>query len=215
MVFTKEYIDHCNQWKLLYKTIEYRTLRHYRKREVGGDHDNLGTKQIKMFCARSYLKCFRWIVESFGYRKRKVGGDHDNLSKVQEVWVPVLVISLCSLKRRFTGYPHNAVSFEEQIMFTSNFFAPNRGYCLYKRLKKGKKKILRYNRNQDGFKMVDEGWIIVILIWWILMYTLGWRKNNNADLFFTKPDLIKSQRWPISNFSLQHHQIMLQTGSKK
>lgn len=96
-------------------------MRHYRKREVGGDHDNLGTKQIKMFCARSYLKCFRWIVESFGYRKRKVGGDHDNLSKVQEVWVPVLIISLCSLKRRFTGYPHNAVSFEEQIMFTSIF----------------------------------------------------------------------------------------------
>ena len=159
MVFTKEYIEHCNQWKLLYKTIEYRTLCYYKKREVGGDHDNLGTKQIKMFCARSYLKWFRWIVESFGYgkrevggdhdnlgtkqikmfcarsylkwfrwivesfgyRKREVGGDHDNLGKIQEVWVPVLVISLCSLKRRFTGYPHNAVSFEEQIMSTSIF----------------------------------------------------------------------------------------------
>ena len=205
MVFTKEYIDHCNQWKLLYKTIEYRTLLHYRKREVGGDHDNLGTKQIKMFCARSYLKWFRWIVESFGYRKREVGGDHDNLGKIQEVWVPVLVISLCSLKRRFTGYPHNAMSFEEQIMSTSIFSRQIEATVYVNGLRKEKKKILQYNRNQDGFKMVDEGWIIVILIWWILMYTLGWRKNNNADLFFTKPDLIKSQRWPMSNFSLQYH----------
>ena len=205
MVFTKEYIDHCNQWKLLYKTIEYRTLRHYRKREVGGDHDNLGTKQIKMFCARSYLKWFRWIVESFGYRKREVGGDHDNLGKIQEVWVPVLVISLCSLKRRFTGYPHNAVSFEEQIISKSIFSRQIEATVYINGLRKEKKKILQYNRNQDGFKMVDEGWIIVILIGWILLYTLGWRKNNNADLFFTKPDLIKSHRWPMSNFSLQYH----------
>ena len=156
-----------------------------------------------MFCARSYLKCFRWIVESFGYRKREVGGDHDNLGKVQEVWVPVLVISLC------------AVSFEEQIMSTSIFSRQIEATVYINGLRKEKKKILQYNRNQDGFKMVDEGWIIVILIWWILMYTLGWRKNNNADLFFTKPDLIKSQRWPISNFSLQYYQIMLQPGNKK
>ena len=110
-----------------------------------------------MFCARSYLKCFRWIVESFGYRKREVGGDHDNLGKVQEVWVPVLVISLCSLKRRFTGYPHNAVSFEEQIMSTSIFSRQIEATVYINGLRKEKKKILQYNRNQDGFKMVDEG----------------------------------------------------------